>query len=212
MMSSSDNENKAVSNICPAPLVIVISGPSGVGKDAILNRMKARKYDFTFITTVTTRRKRPDEKHQVDYHFISEEEYQQLLNNNGLLESARVYGNWYGVPKQPIREALAEGKDTILKVDVQGAATIKKILPEAVFIFIAPTTLDELSTRLNHRGSETASDLAVRLKMAEDEMQKICLFDYVVYNRCNEIDFAIDQIRAIVIAEKCRANPRKIVL
>jgi guanylate kinase len=211
MMSSTEN-TQTVSNTCGNPLVIIISGPSGVGKDAILNRLKARKSEFEFITTVTTRRQRANEKNQVDYHFISEEEYQQLIKNNGLLESARVYGNWYGVPKQPIREALAKGKDTIVKVDVQGAATIKQILPEAVFIFIAPLSLEELSTRLNQRGSETASDLAVRLKTAEDEIKQIYRFDYVVYNRCNEIDLAIEQIRAIVTAEKCRAKPRKIVL
>ena len=210
-MNSSD-DNNTPSNICGNPLVIIISGPSGVGKDAILNRLKARKSEFEFITTVTTRKQRATEKHNVDYHFISEEEYQGLLKDNELLESAQVYGNWYGVPKQPIREALAKGKDTVLKVDVQGAATIKKILPDAVFIFIAPVSLGELSTRLNQRGSETASDLAVRLKTAENEMKQIYKFDYVVYNRCNEIDAAIEQIMSIVIAEKCRANPRKIVL
>jgi guanylate kinase len=211
MMSNSDDK-QTVFATCANPLVIIISGPSGVGKDAILNRLKARKSEFEFITTVTTRKQRTTEKHKVDYHFISEEEYQKLLDEDGLLESAKVYGNWYGVPKQPIRESLAKGIDTIIKVDVQGASTIKRILPEAVFIFIAPVSLNELSIRLNSRGSETASDLAVRLKTAEEEMRQIYRFDYVVYNRCNEIDAAIEQIQAIITAEKCRANPRKIVL
>jgi guanylate kinase len=192
------------------PMVYVVSGPSGVGKDAILNRMKAGKYPFEFITTVTTRRQRASEKDCVDYHFISEEKFQELLNNNGLLEWAKVYGNWYGVPKQPVREALERNRDTFIKVDVQGAANIKKILPEAVFIFIAPPSMEELSRRLTQRCTETVADLSLRLKTAEDEMKQICNFDYVVMNPCNELENAIEDILAIVIAEKCRVNQRKL--
>lgn len=190
------------------PLVIVMSGPSGVGKDAILNRMKEMKYPLAFITTVTTRRRRDTEKQNIDYNFISEKEFQHLLENNGLLEWAQVYGNWYGVPRQPVKEALTEGKDTMIKVDVQGAATLKKIIPDAVFIFISPPSLDELSKRLIQRCSETPSDLALRLKKAEEEMQRSQDFDYIVCNQCDGIDLAIEQIRAIIIAEKCRVNPR----
>ncbi len=193
-------------------LVIVISGPSGVGKDAILNRMKQRGYPFQFMVTVTTRPKRANEKDKVDYHFVSPNEFQNLLNDNGLLEWAQVYGNWYGVPKGPIKEALAQGKDTVIKVDVQGAATIKKILPEALFIFVAPPSFQELSDRLTNRSTESEADLRLRLKKAEDEMEQICNFDYVIVNRGNELDKAIEQILAIVSAEKCRVNPRKISL
>lgn len=194
------------------PLVIIISGPSGVGKDAILNRMKERANSFEFIITVTTRSRRANEKNGVDYNFISPQEFQELLKNGGLLEWANVYGNYYGVPKAPVKAALTSGKDTIIKVDVQGAENIKKILPEAVFIFIAPPTLTELSDRLIGRCTENACDLAVRLKTAENEFQQMSRFDYIVMNCSNKIDDAIEDIRSIIKAEKCRANPRKISL
>jgi guanylate kinase len=194
------------------PLVIVVSGPSGVGKDAILNRIKEKKYPFEFITTMTTRPQRFNERAQIDYNFVSLAKFQELLNNNGLLECAQVYGNWYGVPRQPVKEALLKGKDTIIKVDVQGAASLKQIIPEAVFIFISPPTLDELSNRLTKRCSESPASLTARLKAASDEMQQMPQFDYVVCNQCNAIDLAVEQIQAIVTAEKCRVNPRKVCL
>lgn len=211
-MNSENNQGPSCVNITANPLVIVISGPSGVGKDAILNRIKERKYPFEFIITVTTRRQRANEKDRVDYHFISVEEYQTLLQNMGLLESANVYGNWYGVPKAPVKEALARGKDIIIKVDVQGAANLKKNLPEAVFIFIMPPSIQELSTRLTRRSTETPADLSVRLKTAETEIQQIYGFDYVVQNPCNEIDRAIEDIMSIVKSEKCRVKQRKVEL
>ncbi len=194
------------------PLVIVISGPSGVGKDAILNRMKDRKYPFNFIVTVTTRQKRPNEQDKVDYHFISVEEYQRLKDSSGLLESANVYGNWYGVPKAPVKEALEQGLDTIIKVDIQGAVNIKKILPEAVYIFIMPPSKDELAKRLTRRCTENARDLELRLKTAESEMQQVGIFDYIVMNPCDDIESAIKNIMSIVAAEKCRVVQRKIEL
>jgi guanylate kinase len=198
--------------LTPKPLVVIISGPSGVGKDAILNRMKERQFPAAFITTVTTRRQRPNEKQLRDYNFISEMEFQELLNHQGLLEYARVYGNWYGVPKQPVKEALASGKDVIIKVDVQGAATLRRILPEAVFIFIAPPTMEELSNRLRKRSTENPIDLDLRLKTAEGEIQQIHSFDYLVVNYGNRIDSALDQIGEIIASEKCRANPRRVSL
>jgi guanylate kinase len=190
------------------PLVIVISGPSGVGKDAILNRMKERKYPFKYVITLTTRGQRAGEINQVDYHFVSLDDFQKLLNNAGLLESAQVYGNWYGVPKGPVKEALAEGLDTIIKVDVQGAANIKNILPDAVLIFILPPSIEELSQRLCQRRTESAEDLSLRLKTAEKEIDQISSFDYFVLNPCNEVEKAIRDILAIIQAEKCRVKTR----
>jgi guanylate kinase len=194
------------------PLVIVISGPSGVGKDAILSRMKELKFPFEYITTVTTRAQRANEKHKVDYHFISIDEFHQLQNSGGLLEWANVYGNYYGVPKKPVKEALSKGKDIIIKVDVQGAENIKKILPEAIFIFITPPQVNDLFDRLTNRQTENDQDLRIRLKTAEGELQKIYSFDYMVVNHLNGIDNAVEQIKAIITSEKCRTVPRKIIL
>lgn len=194
------------------PLLIVISGPPGVGKDAILNRMKELGCPFEYIITVTTRPRRATEKNNVHYHFISAEKFQDMLKRNELLEWANVYSNWYGVPKQPVKQALDEGRDTIIKVDVQGAATIKKILSEAVLIFIAPPSIEELFGRLRQRSTESAFDLELRTKAAEEEMKQLPQFDYVVVNKCDGIDEAIAQIQAIVTAEKCRVTPKKVAL
>jgi len=143
------------------------------------------------------------------FHLMS---FKTFLKNKGLLEWAEVYGNWYGVPKGPVIEALSEGRDTIIKVDVQGASNIKKILPDAVLIFISPPSLDELSKRLRQRRTESAEDLALRLNTAGQEMQQIVNFDYIVLNPCNAVDQAIDDILAIIQAEKCRVKPRRYIL
>lgn len=194
------------------PLLIVLSGASGAGKDAILTRMKELNYPLQYITTVTTRPRRAKERDNVDYHFISMERFQEMVNGNELLEWANVYGNWYGVPKQPVKQALENGQDVIIKVDVQGAATIKKILPQAVFIFLMPSSMEELALRLKQRHTESPFDLALRLKTAEEEIKQLPLFDYVVVNRQGEIDLAVAQIKAIITAEKHRVNPRQISL
>jgi guanylate kinase len=207
-----NNMKKDNSDFAINPLVIVVSGPSGVGKDAILNRMKEGRYPFFFVTTMTTRKRRESEIDRVHYNFVSVEEFQKLLNNQGLLESANVYGNWYGVPKQPIKEAIAKGLDTIIKVDVQGAANIKRILPEAVFIFINAPSLDEIGNRLKSRCTESEADLALRTNTAQSELKKIADFDYTVMNPCGDIDSAIKDILAIVKAEKCRVKQRHIEL
>ena len=194
------------------PLLIVLSGPSGAGKDAILTRMKELDYPLQYITTVTTRSRRARERDNVDYHFISMERFQKMVTDNELLERANVYGNWYGVPKQPVKQALDEGQDIIVKVDVQGAASIKKILPQAVFIFLMPSSMEELALRLKQRHTESPFDLALRLKTAEEEIKHLPLFDYMVVNKQDEIDLAVSQIKAIITAEKCRVNPGEISL
>jgi guanylate kinase len=190
------------------PIVVVISGPSGVGKDAVLNRMKARHFPAEFITTATTRKQRANEVQKKDYNFISESEFEELLKHQGLLEYARVYGNWYGVPRAPVEEALAQGRDVIIKVDVQGAATIKEKLPEAVFIFIAPPSMEELTRRLVLRSTENSTDLDLRLKTAKKEIQQIQSFDYIVFNHLDRLDETLEQISSIIDSEKCRAKIR----
>ena len=194
------------------PLLIVISGPSGVGKDSVLNYLKKSLVNTRFVITLTTRDKRPKEKDGLDYHFVSRERFQKLLQQEELLESATVYNNYYGVPKQAVRDAFKEGNDAVVKVDVQGAANIKNIVPDAVFIFLAPPSLQELETRLTLRYTESPAQLATRLTAARNEMQQVTSFDYVVVNYDDELEVAVDEIKAIITAEKLRVNPRQISL
>ncbi len=212
-MKKASYESQPPSSSLPTkPLLIVLSGSSGAGKDALLTKMKESGYPLEYITTVTTRAQRAGEKDNVDYHFISTKKFQEMIKNNELLEWANVYGNWYGVPKQAVKQALERGRDTIVKVDTQGAATIKKIVPEAVFIFLMPPLGEELATRLKQRHTESPSDLALRIETVEEEIKQLPIFDYIVVNRQDKIDLAVSDIKAIITAEKCRANPRRITL
>lgn len=199
-------------NLPKRPLLIVISGPSGAGKDAVLTKMKKLGCPVEYIVTVTTRPKRDKERNKADYHFISKERFQEMIEHKELLEWANVYGNWYGVPKEPVKQALDKRQDVIVKVDIQGAATIKKILPQAVSIFLVPPSMEELGSRLKHRHTESPSDLALRIKTAEEEIKKLSLFDYIVVNQQDEMDQAVSEIMAIITAEKCRVTPGEISL
>jgi guanylate kinase len=190
------------------PLVVVLSGPSGAGKDAILSRMRELGLLFHYTVTATTRPKRAGEKEGTDYCFLPEAEFQRMLQSGELLESAKVYGHWYGVPKQQVEQALDEGKDVILKIDVQGAATIRKLLPEAVLIFLTLRGIEDYEQRLRQRKTESDAELKVRLGRVSEEMKSLPLFDYMVLNNRGELDAAVANIRAIVAAEKCRVNPR----
>ena len=207
-----NHEGQTLFNPPSKPILVVLSGLSGVGKDAVLNRLRQSSCPLEFVVTVTTRAKRPNEKDGIHYRFVSKNEFQKLIDGNELLEWANVYGNYYGVPREPVRQALDTGQDVIVKVDVQGAATIKKILPEAVFIFLAPPSMEEVILRLKQRRTETPSDLDLRLKTAEEEMEKLPLFDYMVINRQGEIDHAVADIESIINAEKCRVVPRELNL
>lgn len=191
-------------------LLIVISGPSGVGKDAVLARLKESGHPFERIVTVTTRPRRPAERDGVDYRFLISDKYREMLERGEFLESARVYGNWYGVPKEAVTEALKRGRDVVIKVDVQGAATIKKILPQAMLIYLAASSKEELADRLKKRSTESAADLALRVKVADEELKQQSLFDYVIMNKPGEIDRTVSDIMAIIKTEKCRVNPRKV--
>jgi guanylate kinase len=144
----------------------------------------------------------------VDYHFLSRQKFQRVLDEDGFLEWATVYGNYYGVPRDEITSALSKGINVIVKVDVQGAATIKKILPQAVFIFLMPPSMEELEKRLRNRLSESSTDLALRLKSAKEEAESLLLFDYAITSRQDRLDDVVFQIDAIIAAEKCRVKPR----
>jgi guanylate kinase len=194
------------------PLLVVLSGPSGVGKDAVLARMRKSERPFHYVVTATTRPRRAREKNGVNYHFLSRKAFQQMIDKYQFLEWANVYGNYYGVPKDEIASALSKGVDTIVKVDVQGAATIKKILPQAVFIFLMPPSVEELEKRLKKRSSECSKDLALRLGKAKEEIKSLPLFDYVITSRPNKLGEVVSQIDAIVAAEKCRVKPRIVEL
>jgi guanylate kinase len=199
-------------NPLPNPLLIVVSGLSGVGKDTVLSRLRQSAHPLEFIVTVTSRPSRPNEKDGIHYHFVSEAEFRRMIDREELLEWANVYGNYYGVPAGPVRKALAAEKDVVIKVDVQGVETIKRIAPEAVFIFLATATMDELESRLKGRRTESESDLALRLETASKELEKLPLFDYIVVNRRGDINSAVADIEAIITTEKCRVVPRKLPL
>ena len=196
----------------PPPLLVVLSGPSGVGKDVTLTHMRERGYPFHYAVTATTRLRRPTEVDGQDYHFKTVDEFEWMLRNDALIESAAVYGNYYGIPKSEVTEYLAQGEDVIVKPDVQGAATIKRQMPEAVSIFLAPPSLAEQADRLRRRKTEDPAALALRLRIAGEEMHALATFDYVVVNHTGKLDQTVQQIIAILTAEKCRVHPRRIPL
>ena len=194
------------------PLLVVLSGPSGVGKDATLSQMKQTGCSYLFSVTATTRSKRPLERDGVDYIFLTEERFLEMVQRGEFLEWARVYGHTYGVPKTQVQTALAQGRDVIVKVDVQGAASIKKLVPEAVFIFLAPPDQRTLERRLIQRMTDSGGDLALRLQTAAEEMQALSWFDYVIVNEDGRLDETVAKTQAIITAEKCRVDPRTIKL
>jgi len=196
----------------PAPLVIVISGPSGAGKDVTINRLRQLGHAFHFVVTATTRLPRPTEVHGRDYLFVSRCEFERMIVAGELLEHALVYGEHKGIPKSQVREALASGYDVVLRVDVQGAARLRELMPGAVFIFLTAPSKEELIERLRSRKTETEEAFRARVATAQREMQEICHFDYVVINRDGELDCTVERIMAIITAEKSRAVPRKVEL
>lgn len=191
-----------------SPLLVVISGPSGVGKDTLLQRLKDHGYDFAFVVTMTTRAKRAGEVEGKDYFFVSISTFTQMIEANKFLEHSKVYGDYKGIPKEQVRRAWESGKDVLMRIDVQGAAKVRAIVNDAVTIFLAPESEDELVRRLIERHTETPQALERRLATARDEMTRLCEFDYVVVNPANRIDEAVDKIISIVAAEHCRVDRR----
>lgn len=193
----------------PPPLLVVVSGPSGVGKDATLKSMQARGAPFHFLVTTTTRPRRPTEVEGVDYNFVTTTNFVEKLGRGDFLEHANVYGNWYGNARSDIEAALASGSDVIMRIDVQGAATIRQRVEGAIFIFLI-STLDELETRLRARKTESEEALQIRLNTAAQEMQERIHFDYCLPNHDSHLDQTVDDITAIIRAEKLRTHPRRI--
>ncbi|MEM7130949.1 MAG: guanylate kinase [Chloroflexota bacterium] len=196
----------------PRPIMVVVSGPSGVGKDAIIQELQKINHPFHFVVTATTRPKRPNEVDGVDYHFVSEGEFADMIERDELLEYAVVYGDYKGIPKQQVRDALASSKDVILRIDVQGAATIRKLVPNAVTIFLNAESEDELIRRLRDRKTETEGKLKMRIVTARQELKRMDEFDYAVVNRLNRQDQTAQLVLSIIYAEKSRVdwNPIKL--
>lgn len=195
------------------PLLIVISGPSGVGKDAVLDAMKKHQGSkFHFSVTATTRKQRPSELDGVDYHFLTKKQFDNLSASSGFLESANVYGKWYGVPIGPLRTALHNQKDVIVKIDVQGARTIKHLIPDVILIFLNAPSSQELERRLKERKTETLLDLERRLSTAIQEMEESEWFDHVIINQTDDIEKTVDQILKVIEAERCKVPPRSVSL
>jgi guanylate kinase len=195
-----------------SPLLIVISGPSGAGKDSVIQRMKERGLPFHFVVTATTRPRRPNEVDGRDYWFISKEEFARRIDNDEFFEYAIVYGDYKGNSKQQVREALASGKDVIMRIDVQGAESVRKLAPEALLIFITVENEEELVSRLQTRKTETPEELKLRIATARRELTRLEEFDYVIVNRDDALDETVDTIRAVIEAEHHRVKQRKVDL
>jgi len=184
------------------PLLIVLTGPSGAGKDSVLARLRSLGRPYHYAVTATTRPPRPGEEHGVDYQFVSQDEWRRMLAADEFLEHALVYGQEKGVPRAPVREALAQGKDVILRTDIQGARTIKSRAPGALTIFVAAPSPRELERRLRERGGDTQEQMEVRLREAEEEMAVAGAFDYTVVN--DDLERCTEEVEEIIAKERAR--------
>ena len=196
----------------PNPLLIVISGPSGVGKDSIVQRMIERGFPFHFVVTATTREKRLNEIHGKDYWFLSKDEFARMIEENELIEYAIVYGDYKGIPKAQVREALASGHDVVMRLDVQGAESVRKLAPEALLIFITCESEEELEHRLRERKTESADSLSLIIATARKELQRLESFDYVIINHDFHLDDTVEKVRAIIAAEHLKVHHRQVDL
>lgn len=199
---------------CPThPLLLILSGPSGVGKDTVARMLIERRPDsFYFVVTATTRPPRSDEKHGIDYLFVSFDEFARMIEADELLEYAIVYNDYKGIPKQQIRDALASGRDVVLRVDVQGASTVRRLVPNAVSVFLTTRSELGLLNRLQNRKQDTAEGMALRTAMARREMKRIVEFDYCVVNPEGNPKFAVDQVLSIIDAAHCRVQQEPVEL
>ena len=194
------------------PVLVVLSGPSGVGKDTTLCAMKEQIPNIYFVVTATTRPMRAGEVNGLDYHFVDKGEFADMIEHDELLEYAIVYGDYKGIPKKQVEDALNSGKDVVLRIDVQGAETIRKMIPEAITIFLTAPTEEELVKRLRERKADPPGQLRLRIAMARQEMKRIDEFKYVVINRDNMLSETVEQVRSILVAEKSRYHWRPVHL
>jgi len=188
------------------PLLVVLSGPSGAGKDAVLDEMARRGHRFHRVVTCTTRSPRDNERDGVDYFFVTDAQFDALIAHDGLLEHAAVYGHRSGVPRQQVIDKLREGLDVYVRTDVQGAASIKRLAPAAVLVFIAPSSIDELEERIRARGSDDEERIQRRLQTAHGEMARRGEFEYVIVNEPGRLEATVDCLLEVLDAE--RLKPR----
>ncbi len=201
--------NKPVMSV--TPLVVVISGPSGVGKDVMIDRMiESDRLGFHFTITNTTRDPRPGEKDGVNHFFVDVDDFVNLIAADELLEWAQVYGNYYGVPKKQVRDALDAGKHVIIRVDVQGAKRISEIIPGALLIFINPPSLDVLKKHLKDRGVDSEEEMTKRLAAANEEISQASLFDFTVTNEEGRLDDTVNSVVNIIESESQMIPPRNV--
>jgi guanylate kinase len=198
----------------PGAMLVVISGPSGVGKDAILEVLQGLPghADHHYVVTCTTRARRPGEVDGQSYHFMAPEQFQALRAAGGLLEANEVHGNWYGTPRQQVAEALGAGRHAILKIDVQGADVVRSRVPDALLIFIAPPSINALLERLTGRATETAEELALRQRNGAAEMARRRDYDYVVVNETGQLARTAEEIGKIIALEGARHAERRVQL
>jgi len=194
------------------PLLVVLSGPSGAGKDSVLHEMKKRNLRIHFVVTANTRPPRPNEKEGVDYFFVSRARFEEMIAKNELIEYSAVYNDYKGVPREQVKQALESGRDVVMRLDVQGAEKIRKLFPQALLIFLVPANEKEWMERLNNRAGQPPADLEVRIQKAREELSKLPLFDYVVINPQHKLSQAADAVEAILKAEHHRTCPRSTIL
>jgi guanylate kinase len=199
---------------CPDyPILLILSGPSGVGKDTVARKLIERRPDnFYFVVTATTRPPRKDEIDGVDYFFVTFDEFAQMIEANELLEYAVVYNDYKGIPKQQIRDALASGRDVILRVDVQGAATVRRLVPNAISVFLTTRTEQGLVDRLQRRKQDTAEGIALRTATARQEMKRLAEFDYCVVNPEGMPEAAVERLLSIIDAAHSRVDQEPVRL
>ncbi|MBN1375535.1 MAG: guanylate kinase [Dehalococcoidia bacterium] len=188
-------------------MVIVISGPSGVGKDATIERMKQHGGKFHYVVTATTRDKRPCEVNGVDYYFLTEDDFQNKIRSDEFLEYARVYNNMYGVLKSEVRQALSKGEDVIIKVDVQGAATLKQKIPDALYIFLVPVSINDLEERLTKRSTDSQHSLNVRIGKAKEELNAREMFHHTIVNTKGDLDKTVQALIELINKSRGKQGP-----
>ncbi|HET7027450.1 MAG TPA: guanylate kinase [Candidatus Limnocylindrales bacterium] len=207
-------EPPAVAPSAPGAMLAIISGPSGVGKDTIIEAMRRlpRGEEYHYVVTCTTRPRRPGEVAGVSYHFLTAEQFDALREAGGLLEANEVHGHWYGTPRAEVAAALASGRDVILKIDVQGAQVVKERVADALLVFLVPPSLETLFNRLQARATETADELELRQRNAALELARQDDYDYVVVNETGQVERTAERIDSIVRHEKARHATRRITL